>query len=564
MRTQERSPGRWWQRHGAVLVVAIVLTVLNALKPPTSDDPAYLRQAAWWAAHPLDPLGGEVLWYQTLVPTRVAASAPVGIAWLALGERVVGEANLALKLWLFPIAWLLAWAIDQLLRRAAPRLATPLLVLTVLSPTVLPGFDFLLDVPALALATAALAVFSRAIENGAWRGLLAAGLLAGLALQTKYTAAPVLVVLVLWGLLAGRWRAGALAAGVALAVFVVIELSLAGGAGGSPLGAYLASRSARDPQGHVPLLTAKRLMLIAGGVAPALVPLALTALAVPRRIVHLALFAVMGGFVLLAFAPAPLAGFLDGVTGGRVVSLDNVAIQWMGPVLAILAALVVGRTGWSAAGRADVLPRVCIGWLGVEAALAPFVSASASARRVLGAVLALTLVIARRVSDAVEREPERRRDVIAIAVCGVALGIGFWLADRDAALADARALAQVRERTAGATVAYVGDHWGAFQDAARRAGWVMVTVERAPLARGDWLAVPFGVEMRDVTLEADRVVLVDSVPLPHRMPLTTKRSYFDGRQALRRPDSRWVGAYLYRVTADGLVLRRSGRDGRAP
>jgi len=104
-------------------------------------------------------------------------------------------------------------------------------------------------------------------------------------------------------------------------------------------------------------------------------------------------------------------------------------------------------------------------------------------------------------------------------------------------------------------VAYVADHWGAFQYLARDWGLTEVTADRSPLAAGDWLLVPFGVEMRGASLDATRVALVDSVPLPHRLPLTTHRSYYDGRQALRRTDPRWVGAYIYRVTADGVTLR---------
>ncbi|MEO5616757.1 MAG: hypothetical protein ABIS67_03220, partial [Candidatus Eisenbacteria bacterium] len=93
----------------AILAVALALTALNAMKPVTVDDPAHLRQAAWWAEHPFDPLGGEAFHYQQIVPAAQVASPPLGIGWLALGMRVVGAHPSLLKLWLFPFAWLLAW-----------------------------------------------------------------------------------------------------------------------------------------------------------------------------------------------------------------------------------------------------------------------------------------------------------------------------------------------------------------------------------------------------------------------------------------------------------------------
>ena len=558
------SPGGAGSHRVFVLGLALALTLANALKPVAVDDPAYLRQAGWWAAHPLDPLGGEALNYQKLVPASQVASAPVGIAWLALGSRLAGGAEWRLKLWLFPFAWLLAWGLHDLLRHAAPSLAKIWLVGAILSPALLPSFGFMLEVPMLALAMASLAVFARGVQKDPWQSALAAGVLAGLALQTKYSGAPILVALVAWGACRGRWRAGALAALTALALFGAIEMALRLGAGASPLVAYAASRGMRDPDGHLPWLTGWRLMRMAGTVAPVLIPLGLTALGAPRRWVWAALAAIPLGYACFSFAPPGVVLFLDRVTAGRLINFENVTIAWMGPALAAVAALAA----WRACRAPNSFPaRALAVWLGAECLMAPFVSASASVRRVLGALLAFSLVLARLAHDVVRRDPARRADVVACVTMSVALGLAFWGVDVDSALADRRALALVTARLATehdrGQVAFVGNHWTSFQYAASRSGWREVALGRSALRGGDWLVVPFEIGGHGVALDPSGLALVDSVPLPHRLPVTTRRSFYDGRTAFRRVDPGWAGARIWRVIADGEVLGLAGSLSRA-
>ena len=533
-----------------LLMLALALTALNAVVPVTVDDPAYLRQASWWAAHPFDPLGGETLLYQTMVPTTANAAPPVGIAWLALGIHVFGDSPLALKLWLFPFAFLFVWAASAAIGRAMPALRGPLLALTVLSPATVPSFHFMLDLPALALGLTAFVLLTAAAPSR--RTAVIAGLIAGLALQTKYSAIGVVAAGFLAAALAGRVGLAATSGAIAVATFTVIEALFSGGAT-PPLIAYLASRPGRDPGGHVPLVTARRLILMAGTAGSALIPLGLFAFGARRAWGWVALVAVIGGWTLFALAPDSLVAWLDHVTGGRGINHENLSVGWMGPAVTVIAIFAAPRA-WRSG---DPFARALAVWLILECAIAPFVSASASVRRLLGALVALTILLSWHAGRSVVDDRARRAGIMATLACGMLLTLGFVLVDRDSALSEQRALALARERTASSTgrLAYVADHWGAFQDAARRAGLIEVSAERAPLVPGDWLLVPFGVEMRHVALDPAHVALVDSVPLPHRLPVTTHRSYYDGRQALRRVDSTWVGAHLYRITATGTALR---------
>src|SRR6185369_7902418 len=189
-----------------VLAAALALTVLNALKPPTIDDPSYLRHIQQTAHHPLDPYGGEMFFLEIPGPAVHNVAPPVFVYWMALGARITGDRPQFLKLWVLPFALLLLGATYDLLRRFARGLERAGLWLLALSPAILPSLNLMLDVPALALSLAAIASFLRAADRGSPRLALAAGAIAGLAIQTKYTGFTVGLVLLAIGWLRGRFR----------------------------------------------------------------------------------------------------------------------------------------------------------------------------------------------------------------------------------------------------------------------------------------------------------------------------------------------------------------------
>src|SRR5260370_38672833 len=101
--------------------------------------------------------------------------------------RLFGESVPLLKMWRLPFAVILSFALFALLRRFAPGMEAPALVATVLSPAVLPAFNFMLDLPELALALAAVAIFLRALDSRSTAQAIAAGLVPGLAGPTQHT-----------------------------------------------------------------------------------------------------------------------------------------------------------------------------------------------------------------------------------------------------------------------------------------------------------------------------------------------------------------------------------------
>ena len=106
--------------HRLPLLLAAVVTLLNAAKPAVVDDTAYLLFARHLASDPLHPYGFELFWYDQPQPAMQVLAPPVLPYWLAAGMALFGENLVLLKLWLFPIAWVLCLAVRSLMRRFAP------------------------------------------------------------------------------------------------------------------------------------------------------------------------------------------------------------------------------------------------------------------------------------------------------------------------------------------------------------------------------------------------------------------------------------------------------------
>ncbi|MBA4064646.1 MAG: hypothetical protein C0501_13220 [Isosphaera sp.] len=446
------------------LVLALLVTAANALKPLAVDDTAYLMYARHVAADPLDPYGFEVFWYTAPQPAMTVLVPPVVPYWLAVGVAVCGEHVWALKLWMFPFVWAFAWSAGDLLRRFAGATGTRLLPLVVLSPAVLPLVNLMLDVPAVGLGLAAVVVFARAADRGSWRLAAAAGVLAALAMQTKYSALPVPVVVAWYGLTHRRVGLAAVAVGVAAAGFVGWEQVTVAKYGESHFAHHLRKQEpaatlwekanlAPGLAGHLGCL----------GVGVGLV--ALGALGVPRRGLAVAAVALCVGFVRIVLVPPRLAAEEWDPHAGTVAFWQTVGWLVLAACVgcAVRSALRFGRRWGVRRDRASVF---LAGWLLVELAgyfaLTPF----PAARRVIGLVVVGALVAARAA-----HRPGRRPPGWVVGF-GVAAGVAVAALDvldayPEKACAE-RAAAVTADRPPGATVWYVG-HWG-FQFYCERAG----------------------------------------------------------------------------------------------
>jgi hypothetical protein len=544
--------------------LALALTLLGALKPLHIDDAAYYCYASQIARDPLSPYDFEILWGQRPRPANEVLAPPVLPYWWAAGIRLFGDHPGLWKLWLLPLNLLLVLSLHSLARRFARGLELPLVCLIVLSPALLPGLNLMLDVPALALSLAALALFLRAADRGSPWAALAAGLTAGLAMQTKYTALLTPVVVLLYAGLFRRTRLGLLAAAAALTVFAGWEVLVALRHGQSHFLYSLGrqDRSWLDQFG--PLFRA--LLNLAGGLAPATALLALAALGLRARAVLAAGFAVLLGYLLVALVPTRADG---GTASGLVCRLLGLFLA--GALAAVVGRLLRWRLGRprpepppsEQAGRESQAPDrqragpgrvegfLCL-WLGLEVAgyfvLTPF----PAARRVLGLLVVAALLTGRLAARTCRLAP-RRRLVWGVTGFGVLLGLAFHGVDLREAVAEQRGAERAARRAlrqAGGRTAWYAGTWG-LKFYAERAGLRAVVPDRSALRTGDWLVVPDDpLPHQELVLEGAPLAPAGRVTVADALPLRTVWCYYGSNVPLDRLDGPRVSLRLYRVTAD--------------
>jgi len=479
-----------------VFVAAVALTLLNAAKPAVVDDTAYLLFARHLSEQPLSPYGWQLFWFDAPQPAMEVLLPPVLPYWLSLGVRLFGEHLFLLKLWLFPFAWLLCWAVAALLKRfgrvgrsrrerqsedrLSARVGHPtgwLFLVFVCSPAVLPLFNFMLDIPALALGAAALALFiSGTDRQSLWR-CAAAGLLAGLATQAKYSMLVMPVVLAAYAILVGRsWRAvgGLVVAGVvALSLFAGWELWLLSVHGESHFLHHLQAKTDGSPK---PALV-KPMMGQFGGLLCGLALVAGRAAGWPGWVRVSGGAGVVGLLAMVAFVPHRW----DTATG--TVDLALVGFLACGIGATFTCGMPAFRLLKNERHRDTIF---LLAWVAVEVAGMFALSPFPAARRLVGVCLAATVLVAHGLGRLGVR-PERWAVGVAVSVGGFLFVVDCWDAFPEKVLTErAAAMAQPDP---GETVWYTG-HWG-FQYYAERHG--MRAIEPTTRFRaGDWLVLPDG------------------------------------------------------------------------
>lgn len=524
------------EKRRTVLVIvgaALLLTGLNGIKPLHIDDPFSYRIAEQIVEHPTDPYGFEILWIQWPQPVHEELTPPVVPYWWAIALGLFGDVVIAWKLWFLPFALLLAFSLHALLRRFASGTEVPVTLMTLFSPAFLPAFNLMQDVPVVALSLTALAVYFRACEDNSLALAGAAGLIAGLATQTKYTGLGVLAVMVLHALLFRRLRNAVTTVGVALAVFFAWEwlMTLKYGQGmffgqlGSPLWSMERSEMV------IPLIR------VIGGAAPVLVLIGLAALGLARNVTLVLAAAVLAAYAMLWALPAH--DLLYTVLGtATVMTLAGVALRLTG------LGWGTPRPPWSER-RVDWL---LTGWLISEVGLyftsAPF----PATRRVMGVIVAATFVVGRLAASRARSRPGSV-PLVALTVLGVVLGFVFWVVDLREAMAQRaaprEALAAIHAIDPEPRVWFVG-HWG-FQYYAEQAGLLPVIPDVSRLAKGDWLVVPDGLHQQEIAVTGADIDRRERLELNDGIPLVTGHGYYASDTPLRHHRGARLGLTLLRL-----------------
>jgi hypothetical protein len=539
-----------------ILLIASAYTLLNAAKPLQVDDTAYYYYASQLACRPLDPYGFQILWYEEPEPANHVLAPPLLPYWWSLAIRLFGERPILWKLWLWPFALLFAGSLYALGRRFAPGLEVKLVVLTVFSPAFLPGFNLMLDVPALALSLCALVLFLHAVDTRSAGLATVAGLVAGLACQTKYTAFLAPVAMILYAVLFRRLRLALLAVALAVVVFASWECLVAHWYGESHFLHHL-----RDSQGNFlnKLLLAAPLLSTLGGVAAATGLLGAVALRAQRRTLLVLAGVVLLPYLVLATVPERyfrFAGHLGPLplrftAGDTLFRACGVFVcVAIGAALARLCRLrrwAAGIAPWRSRPKDAFL----LLWLALEVAGYFAMSPFPASRRVMGITVVATLIVGRLASRTCRRVGQQRL-LTGVVAAGVLLGLSFSMLDLREAFAQQSAAEQAsaKARLAGATTIWYIGHWG-FQYYAERAGMQPAVAGRSLLRQGDWLAVPDPhIDQEHLELVQAPLMPVTVVTVEDPIPVRSVPTYYGGQSPLERRDGPRLTVTLYRVTAD--------------
>jgi len=187
-------------------LVWILLLVLGCLapfctKPVFVDDTLFLRAAEQIRNHPTDFYGFKMNWFGESRPMiEVFDNPPLTCYYIALVAGVIGWSEAALHLAFLLPALAAAWGTYSLAATFCerPGLAT---VITVLTPVFLISATTLMaDVLLLAFWVWALVFFEKGLRNGGLGNYLIAGLLAGLAVLTKFSGLGVMLLMAAWAI----------------------------------------------------------------------------------------------------------------------------------------------------------------------------------------------------------------------------------------------------------------------------------------------------------------------------------------------------------------------------
>jgi len=541
----------------AVVATASLLISLDALKPLVIDDTAYVAIARQIAAKPTDPFGFELFWYQEPTPALAILAPPVLPYWLGLGIAALGERPPLWKVWLLPFALLLGTSIHAIARRLAPGLEVPLLWLAIFSPVVLPALNLMLDVPALALGLAGMALQLRADEERRPSLALAAGLVFGVALQTKYGAVVLLAASLLHAVLERRWSLALRTASVATGVFAVWEALMRWRYGHSQfLDALGRLGSPLSPVDLVALL---------GSLAPALGLLALVALGCGRRTLAAASALPSAAVLALPWLPHGVSRWV-GPPWSPPLTKNSAVLVFVPLGLAVAGILLFAEAKLLLRARPPAPPAArserrldlfVAGWLVCEIVGFFVLSPFPAARRTIGLWVAALFGVGRL---AASRPARDRLAVNAIVAWGAAFGLLHAAADISDARAQQRALAEAEAEvrdlehpTVPQTIWFVG-HWG-WQFYAEARGMRAVVPEVSRLSAGDWLLVPRGIHQQRIRIDPLDVRPQRSISIQGGFPWSTLPWAYIGslplRSRLEPPDR----VLVYRVERSFVPAR---------
>jgi hypothetical protein len=511
------------------LLVALVMNLVNLFEPLTVDDVCHHYYAAQVARAPLQPFEFDVVWHQKPEAAWNVMVAPVNSYYWAPAIALFGDAPVAWKAWYLPLQWLFCYALLCLLQRLVRRHAVALLATIALGPAVLPGVNLMLEVPMLAFAFAGFAVLLRSFERRHLGLAALAGLLFGLAFQTKYSAMGFFAPWCLSGLVFRRWRELALGLAVAVSTALAIEGLVAWSHGGGSYFMRQLEITQRRDWAHL----LRGLFLHVGLLGLPASLLGLRALGLRQSAWWGAVAIYVLGHLLIALYPdRDERSIADG-------AVDSIAYVVMATLTWSVLAGLVFRLGRSVLvgvrqrrfGRGAAVRTLLVGWLLAEIVSSLVVSPFPAARRALLVVAAFT-VVAGWLAVRRLRPP---RAVRLVAIGAVLMGLVYQAVDclegRACVLAAERTMAYARDHAPGANVFFTGG-WG-FEFYAPRAGMQPLLQGATALQKGDLIAIGSIDGAEEPWFEwSGQIERVCELGVGDPVPLSLLFHYYSGRRPL--------------------------------
>lgn len=509
-----------------LLALAITYIAISALKPIHIDDTCYVNVARQIAQHPTDPYGFEMYWYYWPEPAFWGLSVPLIPYWLSIAIKLFGDVPVVLKLWMFPFAMMYVFGVDAMVRRITGVSRPIVLVFSVIAvsgPSILPALNLMLDVPSVAMGLCALLLMLASIERNRWSLAILSGVVAGLAMQTKYTAFICPPLIFLWCLRENHWRRGIVSGLIAAAVFVGWESYTHWKYGQSHF-LFHAGLDDMHRNGS-PSWVAAGFVPLVGSAACGLLPLMLLACGFRGSVAWLSVL-----FVLVGYA----GGAVNGVMAFAILG---------GATLAAIGLMLLRLMR----NRAS-LDLVLLAWLLIEVvsyfALSPF----PAMRRMMGMYVVLLLITARTLATnglltIPSPSPNFRR--ISFASAALTLLIGGSVAYIDHATARApevgvqTAITIIQEADPELdqhTIWYRG-HWGS-QYYAEKAGMKPVVMGVSLLKPGDWLIMVNPSDAPPMLESADALAPFDMMQLlTHRPAFRSVYAYYSGEMPFEQAET---------------------------
>lgn len=530
-----------------LLLLALALTLVNALKPLHIDDAAYAAYAAHIAEHPLAPYDFLIYWDNTYQPANRLLAPPVVPYFVAGALSCLGDDPVLWKLALLPFHLILVVSLYLLLLRFAPIYPLTLVALIVLSPALLPATNLMLDVPALALGLAAVVILINAADRRSWKETIIAGLLAGLAMQTKYTGAVVPAVFLAYGVTHRSWREPVVAAFVAAGCFVAWEAFVAHQHGDSHFVLALANRQGSIAVRATRLINA--LGTMTAGVAPGTLLLALYAVTRSMRLLAVAALLLVGGALLMGLLPETAQVWTRGPNGQARLGLESAGYGLIAIAFWVCLGVVIChllRHGAQAQSPDTVF---LVLWLALEIAAYFALSPFPAARRVLGIVVVATLLTARLAAA----QSASRGPVLVATLASAFLAILVSAVDFQEALATRRAAAQtaaVLQANPEHGRTWFSSYWG-YTFYALREGMVPIESGRVTLRAGDLLIlVEQPISRLDFEPAKAPLAVLAVIEEEDLLPWRTVACYYAGRTPLQHHVGPRLRITIYRVLAD--------------